>query len=154
MRTLVRDCLLRLCGRIIDADGALSRSDVYEWLQGESGDDEVLLGAMTLELSALRSFASSSVGSVHRDDIRIVCEAHPLETVERQTLRALADDAHRNKCAGVQRHTLPDSEIALEPNAGDSVPVDAIAVAPEGGIGTLSSKAGGNEATRSGLVSS
>jgi hypothetical protein len=136
MRTLVRDCLLRLCGRIIAADSSISRSELSEYLQDESGRGEVLLGSMALELFALRVAAPEPGGSINREAIRIVCEAHSLQTVERQTIRAFADDAHREKCAGTRPHESPDSEVTLDRRLEEAAVVGTIGVAPEGGIGT------------------
>lgn len=134
MRTPVRDCLLRLCGRIIVGEGSVSREDIQEWLEDVFGKRQVLLHTMTLELNARRPVApvtSGATGSLHIDGIRPVCEAHPFVSVTAETLDALRDDEHRFQCAGARRHRLPADEPVSEAVEDEPINVDEeIAIAP------------------------
>lgn len=124
MRSLVRDCLLRLCGRVIVEEGSLSREDVEQWLDDVFGERRVLLWAMPLELSTRKVQAGGgSTRSLHLDDIRPVCVAYALETAAAETLEAVRDDAHRHGCAGARRRRLPfDHEEELPRAQADETP--------------------------------
>ena len=84
-----------------------------------------MLATTTLELSALRRNAAPIASSVHLDDIRPVCEAHPFITVGAEYLKSLCEDAHRG-----QRVSKHDPRLRV-PNGEDVAPIamdDAIFV--------------------------